>query len=153
MAEELGRDEVAGNGRAVHTDKGARGALRPPMDRAGHQLLARAGLTGNENRGIGWRDLGDAREHRLQGGRGADDLLEHRGLVDFLPQRHVFLLQPLLGPLAIVELDVEVDADPVEDRAVVPSERLHATEEPAVVAARVTNAKSHLTRPARPNTV
>jgi len=31
-------------------------------------------------------------------------LFEHRRLVDFFSKRHVFLLQPLLGTLAIVDI-------------------------------------------------
>src|SRR6266436_1537300 len=42
------------------------------------------------------------------------------------------LCQVELGLLAFV--NVEVDPDPVEDRSVVPTERLRATEEPAVIA-------------------
>ena len=49
--------------------------------------------------------------------------------------------------------DIEVDPDPGEDRSVVPTERLRATEEPAVIAFGVTNARTHLTRTARLQTV
>ena len=48
--------------------------------------------------------LDDAREHRRQRWRGANNLLEHRGFVDFFAQGDVFLLEPLLGALAIVDI-------------------------------------------------
>jgi hypothetical protein len=49
--------------------------------------------------------------------------------------------------------DVEANSDPVEDRSVVRSKGLHATEEPAVVAFSVTNPKTHLARAAGPQTL
>src|SRR6266853_3806167 len=49
--------------------------------------------------------------------------------------------------------DVEVDPDPIEERSVVPSESLGATEEPAVMAFGVANPKTHLARRARAKTV
>src|SRR5262249_23460819 len=54
------------------------------------------------------------------------------------------LSQVELGSLAF--FDVDVEPDPVEDRSVVAAERLRATEEPAVIAIGVANAKTHLTR-------
>ena len=36
------------------------------MDRAGDELLARAGLAGDQHGGVGPGDLGHAGEHRLQ---------------------------------------------------------------------------------------
>src|ERR1700681_1644010 len=52
------------------------------------------------------------------------------------------LCQVELGLLAFV--DVEVDPDPVEERALVPSERLRATQEPAVIALSVPNSTTRL---------
>jgi hypothetical protein len=57
------------------------------------------------------------------------------------------LCQVELSLLAFV--DIEIDPYPIEERAVFPSERLRPTEEPAVMALSVTNAKTHLTRTAR----
>src|SRR5713101_6392750 len=61
------------------------------------------------------------------------------------------LCQVELGLLAFV--DVEVDPDPVEDRSVVPTERLRATEEPAVIALSVPNSTTRLSGGARPQIV
>src|SRR5712692_2299378 len=61
------------------------------------------------------------------------------------------LCQVELGLLAFV--DVEVDPDPVEDRSVVSTERLRATEEPAVIALSVPNSTTRLSGAARPQIV
>src|SRR4030095_5999396 len=57
-------------------------------------------------------------------------LLEHRGLVDFLSQRNVFLLQPLLSPLAIV--DIGTGDVPANDLALVIAHRVVPSEKPAI---------------------
>jgi hypothetical protein len=49
--------------------------------------------------------------------------------------------------------DIEVDPDPVEDRPVVRSKGLRATEEPAVAALSVASPKAHLARAAGPQTL
>src|SRR5258706_6229346 len=49
--------------------------------------------------------------------------------------------------------DVEVNADPIEDRSVVRSKGLHAAEEPAVIAFGVTEARAHLASIARLQTL
>src|ERR1700687_1452743 len=61
------------------------------------------------------------------------------------------LCQVELGLLAFV--DVEVDPDPVEDRAVVPTDRLRAAEEPAVIPVSVPNSTTRLSGAARPQIV
>ena len=66
VAEELRRDQLARNGRAVHAHEGAGATRRPPMDRAGDEFLARAGLASDQHGGVGRGDLRHAREHRLQ---------------------------------------------------------------------------------------
>src|SRR5712692_2089654 len=58
------------------------------------------------------------------------------------------LCQVELGLLAFV--DVEIDPDPVEDRSVVPTKRLRAAEEPAVIALSVPNSTTRLIGAARP---
>ena len=69
------------------------------MDGPGDELLARAGLAGDQHGGIGRRDLGHVGEHRPEGRGGADDLLEHRRLVDLLTEDDVLSLQLVLQPL------------------------------------------------------
>src|SRR5258706_10587845 len=61
------------------------------------------------------------------------------------------LCQVELGLLAFV--DVEVDPDPVEDRSVVPTERLRAAEEPAVIALSVPNSTTRLSGASCPQIV
>src|ERR1700719_180161 len=100
------------------------------MDSAGDKLLACSGLTGNENRRIGWRNLGDAREHRLQSGRGSNDLLEHRGPVDLFAESDVFFFQPLLGSLAVVYIGIR--NIPASDVAIVVSYRIEASQKPTI---------------------
>src|SRR5580704_8911741 len=102
--------------------------MRSSVDRAGHKLLAGSGFTGNENRRISWRNLGNAREHRLQGGRGSNDLLEHRGPVDFFAEGDVFFLQPLLGSLAVIYIGIR--NIPTSDVAIVVAHRVEARQKP-----------------------
>ena len=71
------------------------------MDRASDEFLSGPGFSREQHRGICRRDLGYARKHLFQGGGRADDLLEHRGFVDFFTQRDVFFLNPLFCPLSI----------------------------------------------------
>src|SRR5258706_13430416 len=104
VTEKLGRDQIARNGRAVHGDKRSGGALGSPVNGSRQELFASAGLAGDENGRIAAVYLGDAGKRRRQRRRGANDLFEHRGFVDFLAERHVFLSQPLLGTLAIVDI-------------------------------------------------
>jgi len=87
------------------------------MNRVRDEFFSCACLTGNENRRIGWRNLGDAREHSLQSGRGSNDLFEHRGPVDFFAEGDVFLLQPFLSPLPV--FDISTRNVPTQDLSVV----------------------------------
>ena len=112
VAEQLRRDELARNGRAIDADEGPRGARRSLVDRARDELLARAGLTGDQHGRIRRRDLGHVGEHRLQRRRRPDDLLEHRGPVHLVPQYQIFFVELILqrlklrlGPLLVVDVD------------------------------------------------
>ena len=58
MAEKLALEEAFGEGRAVHRDEPAPGALGVPVDRPGHQLLAGSGLSQEQDTGLGRRDPG-----------------------------------------------------------------------------------------------
>ncbi len=68
------------------------------------ELFAGAGLAGDQNRGISVGDLGYLRQDGGQRGRSADNLFEHRGLVDFLSKRNVLLLQFIFVSLAILDV-------------------------------------------------
>src|SRR5581483_4770594 len=52
VTEELALDQAFGKGRGVHLDERASGPRGIPMDELGHQLLARAGLAADEDRGL-----------------------------------------------------------------------------------------------------
>src|SRR5580765_2002558 len=68
------------------------------------ELLAGAGFAGDQHRRIAAGDLGHSHQDGGERGRPADNLLEHRGLVDFLAKRDVFFPQSLLGSLAVVDI-------------------------------------------------
>ena len=57
VAEQLALDEVLGDGAAVDDDERRRGAVRASVNLAGDELLARAGLAGDEHADVGRRDL------------------------------------------------------------------------------------------------
>jgi len=108
VAKQLRRDQLARHRRTVYADERSGATCRPPMDRAGHKFLARAGLARNQHGGIGPGDFGHAAKHRLQRRRCPDDLLEHRGSVDLVPQYEVLFIELILqgaqlclGPLSV----------------------------------------------------
>src|SRR6266446_4962569 len=68
------------------------------------QFFAGTGFAANQNGRIAAGDLGHSRQDGGQSRRGADNLLEHRRLVDFFSQGHVFLLQSLFSSLAVVDI-------------------------------------------------
>ena len=65
VAEELGLQELVGEGRAVEGHERAFGAGRPAVDEAGHDLLARSRLAGEEDGRLRGRDLRGLGEHVL----------------------------------------------------------------------------------------
>src|SRR5258705_10763351 len=93
------------------------------------EFFAGTGFAANQNRRIAAGDLGHSRQDRGERGRGADNLFEHRGLVDFLSKRNVLLLQSLLGSLAIV--DVSTWVIPTDDLAVIVTQRVVTGQMPA----------------------
>src|SRR6266576_3896961 len=102
------------------------------------ELFAGAGFAGDQNRRIAAGDLRHLRQDGGQRGRAADNLLEHRGLVDFLSKRNVFLLQSLLGSLAI--LDIGTCDVPANDLTLVVSERVVTNQKPAIRSSAATQA-------------
>src|SRR5580700_2795723 len=100
------------------------------MNRPCNEFLARSCLPRYKNRGITWRDLGDARENRLQSRRGSNDLLKHRGFVDFLPEGDVFLLKPFLSPLAVFDIGTRSVA--TQDLSVVVAHRVVTSQKPTI---------------------
>src|SRR5258705_4917248 len=74
------------------------------MNRPRHEFFACAGFAGDQDRRIAAGDLRHVRQDRGQCGRAADNLFEHRGLVDFLSKSHVFLFQSLFSSLAVFDI-------------------------------------------------
>src|ERR1700675_3421504 len=98
---------------------------------AGNQFLACAGLSCNQNAGVGRSDLGYTRKHYLKGRGSSYDLLEHECLIDLLPQRKVFVTHPLLGPLAI--LDIGCRRIPPCEASLFIHHRFKAEKKPAIL--------------------
>src|SRR5712671_4982207 len=99
------------------------------------ELFAGTGFAANQNRRITAGDLGHSRQDGGQRGRGADNLFEHRRLVDFLSKRDVFLLESLLSLFAVV--DIGAGDVPMDDLAIVVAHRVVASEEPAIASVTV----------------
>ena len=100
--------------------------------------FAGAGFAGDQNRRIAAGDLRHLRQDGAQRGRAADNLFEHRGLVDFLAKRNVLLLQFFLVSLAI--LDVGPCDIPPDDLSLVVCERVVANQKPAIRSVAATQA-------------
>jgi hypothetical protein len=100
------------------------------MNRSRDEFLPCAGLAGDEHRRLADSDLARTRERRHQRWRGANDLLEHRGFVDFLTQGDIFLPESLLSGLAIV--DIGTGYIPADDLPFVIANRVGTSQEPAV---------------------
>src|ERR1700732_3914236 len=98
---------------------------------AGNQFLACAGLSCNQNAGVGRSDLGYTRKHYLKGRGSSYDLLEQEFLIDLLPQRKVFVTHPLLGLLAI--LDIGPSRIPANNVPLVVAKRIVADKKPAIL--------------------
>src|SRR6195256_140709 len=94
------------------------------------ELFASAGFARDQHRRIAAGDLGHVRREAGQRARAADNLFEHRGLVDFLSKRNVLLLQFILVSLAI--LDVSTCDVPPNDLSLVVSERVVTNQKPAI---------------------
>src|SRR5882762_8694664 len=106
------------------------------------ELFARAGFAGDQNRRIAAGDLRHLRQDGGQRGRAADNLFEHRGLVNFLSKRNVLLLQFILVSLAI--LDVSTCDVPPNDLSLVVSEWVVTNQKPAIRSVAATEALLHL---------
>src|SRR6266446_9863240 len=103
------------------------------------ELLAGAGFAGNQHRRIAGGNLGHLRQDGGQRGRAADNLFEHRGLVDFLSKRNVFLLQFLFSSLAV--FDISSGNIPTRNLPLFVAHGVVTSQKPAV--ASITFAKPH----------
>src|SRR5258708_34425183 len=103
------------------------------------ELLAGAGSAGDQHRRIAGGNLGHLRQDGGQRGRAADNLFEHRGLVDFLSQCDVFLLQFLFSSLAV--FDIGSGNIPTRNLPLFVAQGVVTSQKPAV--ASITLAKPH----------
>src|SRR5713101_4173914 len=106
------------------------------------EFFAGAGFAGDQNRRIAAGDLRHLGQDGGQRGRAADNLFEHRGLVDLLSKRNVLLLQFILVSLAI--LDVGTCDVPPNDLSLVVEERAVTNQKPAIRSVAATQALLHL---------
>src|SRR5712671_1031008 len=97
-----------------------------------NQLFACSCFTCNEDRRIAWRDFGDARENTFQSGRCSNDLLKHRGFVDFFAQGDVFAPKPVFSLLSI--FDVRRGNIPTRNLSQFVAQWVKASQEPAISA-------------------
>ena len=63
MAEQLGFEQVLGDGGTVHGDEGRPGAAAVLVEKARHHLLAGAALAGDQDAGVGRCELAGQRQH------------------------------------------------------------------------------------------
>jgi len=70
VTEQLGFEQVLGDGGGVEGDERLVGPGAVAVQGAGHQLLAGAGLPGDQHRGVGMGQAADGAEHFLHGGGG-----------------------------------------------------------------------------------
>src|SRR6202048_5051491 len=110
--------------------------MNSPRDK----FFASAGFAGDQNRRIAAGDLRHLRRDAGHRAPPADNLFEHRRLVDFFSKRHVFLMQPLFGPLPIV--DIGTGDIPADDLALVVAHRVVPRKKPTIGS--ITLANSHL---------
>src|SRR5882724_8606356 len=103
------------------------------------EFFAGTGFAANQNRRIAAGDLGHSRQDRAERGRGADNLFEHRGLVDFLSKRDVFLFQSLFSSLAV--FDISSGNIPTRNLPLFVAQGVVTSQKPAV--ASITLAKPH----------
>jgi hypothetical protein len=103
VAEELAFVEFLGNGGAVDADESLLLATAAAVDFAGDQLLAGAGFTEDEDRGVGGGDESNLADDLAEGGALADEITERFGFDDLLAQVGVLLLELGLEALDLLE--------------------------------------------------
>src|SRR5579864_752527 len=92
VAEHFALKQSGGDGGAVQFDERPVATAAELMNGARHQLLAGAGFTLDQNRGIGRRGGPDLFEHLAQRGAVADDFVEPELAADFFLQVNLFFL-------------------------------------------------------------
>jgi hypothetical protein len=101
VAEQFGLKQIAWNCPAVDGNHGAVPAEAPEMNCFGQQFVARTGLAGDENGGIGSRGPAGETDGVCEASRGADDIFESILLIQASPEEFNFLgkLTVIDGPL------------------------------------------------------
>src|ERR1700677_756027 len=131
VAKQLRRDQGGRNRRTVYADERMAGTPRVLVYGASNQFFSGTGFARDQHRRIGGSHFHNAGEHGLQGRRRAHNVLKHEYLIDFLPQRKVFVMHPLLGPLAI--LDIGPSRVPANNVPLVVAKRIEADKKPAII--------------------
>jgi hypothetical protein len=93
VAEQLAFDQVRRQGSAVDFDQGPGVAGTQLVNRPGDEFFAHAGLTQNQDRGVGGGDLLDPEKDGLEDIALPDDLVEVVRSLDFFAQIKVFCLE------------------------------------------------------------
>src|SRR5207245_4785837 len=132
VAEQLGCNERGRDGGAIHADECPARTLGVLVNRPGDELLARTRLTKNEDGSVSAGHPRHLSEHAPKRPGRADDLLEHRGVIDFVPEGLVLILHALFGPLPIV--DVGSGRVPVKQPSMFIAKRVVLDEQPTVLA-------------------
>jgi hypothetical protein len=126
--------------------------MRSSVYGACDKLFACSRFPRDENRRIARCNFGDAREYTRQSRGGPDNLFKHRGLVDFLAQSGVFLLQFLLSPLAV--FDIGTRNIPAHDLSLVVAHRIVASQKPTIASIMFAQPQLHVvTRAASQSTI
>src|SRR5580692_9442186 len=121
------------DGGAVHADESSRCAFRSPMERARNQFFTSSGFAKDENGRIRRCNLCYLLHHLTHRFARTDNFLKHRGAVDLLTQSNVFVLEALLGSLAVV--DVGCGCEPSNNPALFVFLRVVLNEVPTILPA------------------
>src|SRR5882762_8828898 len=146
VAEQLGCDERGRDGGAIHADECPAGTLGVLVNRPGDELLARTRLTKNEDGSVSAGHPRHLSEHAPKRPGRADDLLEHRGVIDLIPEGLVLILHALFGALPVI--DVGSGRVPMQQPSISIAKRVVLDEEPTVLA--VLSARALLVRERKP---
>src|SRR5208283_5229068 len=132
MAEQLALQQPRGNGSAVDLDEGLLLASAQPVDGAGHELLAGARFSQNQNCGVAGGDRGCLIEYLLEGATLAHDLHERTMRRSFALQIFLLFVQTLLqgvnldGRALILNGDGKLHGDLVQQGQIVGMKRVRA---------------------------
>ncbi len=87
-----------------------RGPLRPLVDGASDQLLARSRFTGQQDGRVRGRDFRDPRQHGSQSRGCTDNLLKHRRLSDLFFQCEILIVETVFQACDFLERILQCDS-------------------------------------------